>query len=357
MRYLTLFILFIICPASDPVAAQTSAAPDEPRYRVELIVLMHLDHGEEARRMRWLEDYSTALDLLAPEPEGEVGDQDAAEGSEPPVGLAASPEAGEASAAAPAASADPEAAAGDGGEAVDPALAEEADVDPPGGVVHVPELGAQMQDAWRRLRLSGPFRPLQYLAWEQGASAPFPTLRVHNEEAVLVQDPWAEERAALEADAEATATTHEPVVPTIGDDAAAEVTGDADDTGLPPPIQYFRLDGTAQLTRSRFLHLALDVEWREPVYGLGGDAGLAGVTAPAPDDRPAGEPVGGDALLPPPPDAFDIYRLEQTRQVRLRRMEYFDGPVLGVLAWITRVNPSTGAEDPSTDEVEVAWVE
>ena len=349
MRYSVFLILFITCLAASPLAAQAPAPPDEPRYRVELIVLMHLDHGAEADRMRWLEDYSSALDLLAPEPEGE--DPEAVEGSEPAGEPAAPPEAGGASAFDPAASADPGAAAGD------LAQAEEAEVDPLGGVVHVPELGAQMQDAWRRLRLSGPFRPLQYLAWEQGASAPFPTLRVHDEEAVLVQDPWAAERAALEAVA---ATMDEPVVPAPGNEADAEFTGDAEDTGLPPPIRYFRLDGTAQLTRSRFLHLALNLEWREPVYGPASgstsDAGLAGAPAPPPDFPPAGTPALADASQPPP-DAFDIWRLAQSRQVRLRRMEYFDGPVLGVLAWVTRVNASTGAEEQAVDEVEMAWVE
>ncbi|MDX1379693.1 MAG: CsiV family protein [Xanthomonadales bacterium] len=350
---------FVICLASAPVAAQTPALPDEPRYRVELIVLMHLDHGEEARRMRWLEDYSAALDLLAPEPEGE--DPDAVEGLTMDGEPAAPPEAGAASAIDPAASTDA-AAAGDGSEAGDAALAEEAAADPLGGVVHVPELGGQMQDAWRRLRLSGPFRPLQYLAWEQGASAPFPLLRVHDEVLVLVQDPWAEERAALEA---AAAITDEPVIPASGDDAAAGLAEDGEDTGLPPPIQYFRLDGTAQLTRSRFLHLALALEWREPLYGLAGDPvndpSLAGAPPPPANPPsnypPSGVPADGDALPPPPPDAFDIHRLEQTRQVRLRRMEYFDGPVLGVLAWITRVSASTGEEDPATDEAELAWLE
>ena len=28
---------------------------------------------------------------------------------------------------------------------------------------------------------------------------------------------------------------------------------------------------------------------------------------------------------------------EQSRQVRSQRMEYFDGPVIGVLAWITTI--------------------
>jgi hypothetical protein len=35
-----------------------------------------------------------------------------------------------------------------------------------------------------------------------------------------------------------------------------------------------------------------------------------------------------------------VHRLEQSRPVRSGRMEYFDGPVLGVLAWITDITDS-----------------
>jgi len=336
MRYIVFFIIFLVeTLAVAPAVAQTGTPPDEPRYRVELIVLMHLEHGEEARRMRWLEDYSVALDLLTPIPE-EV------EAEGPDSGSAALPAAGTAAGGEPAGGADSTAAGGNVADAGDPALAGNAEDDPLGGVVHLPELGAQMQDAWRRLRLSGPFRPLQYLAWEQRAAEPFPTLRVHDEEAVLVQDPWAEQRAAEQRSAEApaaqeAAATGEPAAP---DPATDE---------LPPPIHYYRLDGTAQLIRSRFLHLALNVEWREPVFD-----------AASSDALPARPPLGAPAAVAaaaPLPDAFDVYRLEQSRQVRLRRMEYFDGPVLGVLAWITPVTESAGDGADTVNEVEMAWLE
>jgi hypothetical protein len=343
MRYIVFLIIFLVeTLAVTPAVAQTGTPPSEPRYRVELIVLMHLEHGEEARRMRWLEDYSVALDLLTPIPE-EV------EAEGPDSGSVALPAAGTAAGGEPAGGADATAAGGNAADAGDPALAENAEDDPLGGVVHLPELGAQMQDAWRRLRLSGPFRPLQYLAWEQRAAEPFPTLRVHDEEAVLVQDPWAEQRSAEALAAQEAAATGEPAVPNIGDGPAGMAPDPATDE-LPPPIHYYRLDGTAQLIRSRFLHLALNVEWREPVFD-----------AASPDARPARPPLGApaavDAAAPPLPDAFDVYRLEQSRQVRLRRMEYFDGPVLGVLAWITPVTESAGDGADTVNEVEMAWLE
>ncbi len=40
----------------------------------------------------------------------------------------------------------------------------------------------------------------------------------------------------------------------------------------------------------------------------------------------------------PLPSAFLVHRLEQSRPVRSGRMEYFDGPVLGVLAWLSDIS-------------------
>jgi len=42
-------------------------------------------------------------------------------------------------------------------------------------------------------------------------------------------------------------------------------------------------------------------------------------------------------MEPPPPSSFQVHSLKQSRQVKSGRMEYFDGPVLGVLAFITPV--------------------
>ena len=75
---------------------------------------------------------------------------------------------------------------------------ESADAATP-AVVHIEQLGEVMQDAWRRLRLSGPFRPVVSLAWEQGSTPPFPQLRMHDANVVLTQDPWAAIRARLQA--------------------------------------------------------------------------------------------------------------------------------------------------------------
>jgi hypothetical protein len=167
-----------------------------------------------------------------------------------------------------------------------------------------------MQEAWRRLRLSGPFRPEQYLSWEQGDQEPFPALRVHDLKAVMIDDPWAEFR--IEPDNSAT----------VFADAAG-----LDGPALPDPITYYRLDGTVMLKRSRFLHLDLDLELREPVWAqdILVAQGMADI-----DDQPV------------QPSSFQVHEMKQSRQVRTGRMEYFDGPVLGVLAWITAVEEESG---------------
>lgn len=270
-------------------------AADRSRYRVEIIVLSHLHHDAVPDEITRLRDFSAALDFLAPAVEGDgdaPGDHDAA------------------------AAADGITAAGDVpgaeqsvGEPVDGSGAgDEPEMDPWQEVVHLPEMGPEMQEAWRRLRLSGPFRPLQFLAWEQGGDAPFPSLRVHDLEVVHSEDPWIEEREAL-----------------------ALASEDAD--SLPPPIRHYRLDGTAMLRRSRFLHLALALELRTPRYER--------------NKEPNNE-MNNELQLEP--TSYLVHRLEQSRVVATGRMEYFDGPVLGVLAWISDISDRFAEEQAASAE-------
>lgn len=225
MRYKILLIIFL----SVIVGAPSVVAADKSRYRVEIIVLSHLQHDAVPEEMTGLRDYSAALDFLAPavEGDGEAPDgQDAASAADgiPAAGYAPGAE-----------------------EAVG-----EPETDPWQEVLHLPEMGPEMQEAWRRLRLSGPFRPLQFLAWEQGGDAPFPSLRVHDLEVVHSEDPWVEEREALALASQEREDRRGdgPAYPGAPEDADS----------LPPPIRQYRLDGTAMLRRSRFLHLALELE-------------------------------------------------------------------------------------------------
>jgi hypothetical protein len=303
MKYISYLICFILIFIAIPANAQ------DDRYRVELIVLLHLEHAEKAEEQRWLKDYSDALDFLAPEPEPEVDGAETGSTGEVQAEIAQSVGNGVEQAALP-----PDELAPDAQE-------EEAD---PNAVVHIEEMSDAMQDAWRRLRLSSPFRPLQYLAWEQGRDEPFPLLRIHNEETVLIDDPYADLRAQETpelADPQAAAAEIEELITEEG--------GDEEET-LPGPTFYYALDGTASLLRKRFLHLYLDIQLREAVYG--------DLTEPRPAlGATASSPLPVDESAEPKPTSFLVYQLEQNRQVRTGRMEYFDGPVIGVLAYISGV--------------------
>jgi hypothetical protein len=322
MRYKVILITFLFIL----VGAQHAMAADRSRYRVEIIVLSHLQHDAVPEDQTRLRDYSAALDFLAPaaEDDGEApGDRDdtaAAAG----IGAAGDAPGTEESMDEPVDAS----AAGD-----EPAM------DPWQEVAHLPEMGPEMQEAWRRLRLSGPFRPLQFLAWEQGGDAPFPSLRVHDLEVVHSEDPWFEERAAL-----ALVSQEQQ---DAGGDGPAYPGGPEDADSLPPPILHYQLDGTAMLRRSRFLHLALALELRTPVFDTTSPRAATPLGAPA--AVPGNDPIDEPQLAP---TSFLVHRLEQSRVVATGRMEYFDGPVLGVLAWITDISDGFAEAQAASTEAQ-----
>ena len=312
------------------LAAPTAASAQETRYRVEVIVLTHLGHAETPHEVATLRDYGDALDFLAPKDAAEDGDNDSIE-PEPGVG--------------------PDAAAADDAAISGEPAGQPGEAEPP-PVVHIEELSDVMRDAWRRLRLSGPFRPLLSLAWEQASTPPFPQLRVHDENVVMTQDPWDAIRVRLEAGEPVDAWLEAGLVPPIpprlpveNDSTTYEDVADDPESALlerlPPPRLFYALDGTVSLVRTRFLHLYVDLQQREGVYDpTPGQAvqlprGMRTLPAatPAPDPDPlAGEPV---------PTAFRVFDMEQNRQVKTGQVEYFDGPVLSVLAYITAIEPET----------------
>lgn len=283
MRYNIFLLLIIIClPGMNPAFAQ------DTRYRVELLVLSHISHDSDAEELNQLEDFSAAVDFLTPPPAKE---NEEIAGTEEPV------------------------AAEEPVTEMTELSVEQPELLPdPNALVHIEEMSDVMQESWRRLRLSGPFRPEQYLSWEQGEQEPFPTLRVHDLEVVMMDDPYAALRQEL-ADQEQETTL------VFTDPAAAD---SGEQPALPDPVMYHRLDGTATLRRTRFLHLDLDLQLREAVWG---DTNFL----PNFSTEETGEQE------PRQPDAFLVHSLKQSRQVKTGRMEYFDGPVLGVLAFVTPV--------------------
>jgi len=341
MAYRFFLILFVTFGVSaEPVAAQDS------RYRVEIIVLSRPNADATPREVETLRDYSNAVDFLAPEPAADESDA----GQDAP-----------ASTGAAGASAD-EMEPAPGGEPED-AAAEPA----PPPLVHVEELSDVMRDAWRRLRSSAAFRPLLSLAWEQDASPPFPLLRVHDPSPVLTDDPWAAVRERLATgeplDAVFAATVLAALPPVADPPDAAPTDRDAEPRDpvdeaavsappagltldrIPPPRRFYALDGTVSLVRSRFLHLHVDLQQREPVYAPA-DAQAPLVlprglrTMPALDAGGAELPAGPE----PVPTAFRVFSLEQNRQVKTGQLEYFDGPVLSVLAYVTAIETPAESE-------------
>jgi hypothetical protein len=291
MKYHYYLILFIVCLLKlGPVLAQ------DTRYRVEVLVLTHLDHNQQPKEIKHLADFSAATDFLTPpevEPEKDTAGNKIAEQE-----IIEEEDAAE-------------------------QLPEEPD---PNALVHIEDMSDVMREAWRRLRLSGPFRPEQYLSWEQGSEEPFPALRLHDLEVVMVDDPYAELRRELLEQALEEAVDEEQTT-VFADAAGLDALSETEEPELPDPTLYYRLDGAVTLKRTRFLHLGLDLQLRDAIW----DDGMPVV--------PAGNETELEQAVP---SAFLVHGLQQSRQVKTRRMEYFDGPVLAVLAFITSIKVETG---------------
>ncbi len=297
MRYKLFLIIFLI----SVLLASTGMAA-EKRYRVEILVLTHLQHEAIPAEVDSLRDFSASLDFLVAKDDEEDGE--AAEN--PETDTISGDE-------APPADLDP-----------DSELLPDADLeeDPWADVEAVETMSEVMQQTWRRLRLSAPFRPQQYLSWEQSADEPFPLLRIHDKEVILMDDPYADLREAAAVDEKSSQTVVFSDQGNILPDASEE------EPELPDPTLFYRIDGTVMLRRSRFLHLDLDLVLREAVFDDPAEA-LAPVLSQENRTAEPGEP--------PEPSSFLTHTLEQSRQVKSNRMEYFDGAVLSVLAWITSV--------------------
>jgi Peptidoglycan-binding protein, CsiV len=265
MKYNTYLILFSILLFDCQVARG-----QEQRYRVEILVLRHLEGHSTVAPVPLLRDFSTAMDLLAPpveSPMSETAAQPEVPATNPP-----------------------------GVQPADQAAAP---------VVLLEERSEVMAQAWRRLHSADGLRPELYLSWEQAASAGSPEIRIHDNEVVFEPDSY----TSLQ-DATAFQSGHDTRAP--GDARAL--------------VRYFRLDGTARLRVSRFLHLDLDIELRETAEGEPQSAAL---------QQEPGQTVDG-AL---PPKAYAVHAIRQSRQLQLENLQYFDGPVIAVLALVSRVEP------------------
>ncbi len=177
----------------------------------------------------------------------------------------------------------------------------------------------RMNAVWRNLRLSESFRPEAYLAWEQPVEGPFPLVRVRNEEVIAIDDPYASIRAL------------EPPYLFQYDPESAELAL----RPVPEPHVHYALEGVVRLRRSRFLHFDVDLAVRRPATPFSAGAAIVH----------AGPPLLLEHF------GYEVNVLIQSRQVRTERMEYFDSPVLGVLLWITEIKY---AEETAADAGDIA---
>lgn len=185
---------------------------------------------------------------------------------------------------------------------------------PPEVPAALEQTGSTFQSLVTRLDRLGGYQPELTLAWEQSTLEYQPAVRVHDNE-VILGVPYLAAGTVPEQAVEINLLTEVPVAVRL--------------------LPTYRLDGTVQLRRSRFLHLDLDLEWRvddparfhaAPLPGPPGDDGVL-------DEEGAEDDA--DPVERPPPAPFRIHRLRQSRQVETDTMIYFDSEVLGVLARVT----------------------
>jgi hypothetical protein len=316
-----ILLILVMTALSLPLAAQEQP---ERRYRVEMIVVRHLSGSSDPTPQTSLRDHTELLDLYAPAPEHDS----TAKGAQADTSRGSTP-----------------ASSGE----VTLAEASQSPADEP-MAIRIDDMSDTMRETWRRLRGSAGFRPELFRAWEQSGNKPFPELRIHDDELLYEIDPSSSLGSAPVDEHGALVFSDQ----TFSDQAMPDASGGStlgDDGDAPPMQYYYRIDGTAQLTRSRFLHLELDVELREPLYHELAPEALASGSADSPDAAVYPENAPGQAIEAIPgtlpadsvrrsgpaanATAFRIHRIAQKRQVKTEQMEYFDGPVIGLLVLVT----------------------
>ncbi len=182
----------------------------------------------------------------------------------------------------------------------------------PPAPVRLDVMSSTMRDSWRRLRLSASYRPLLFAAWEQSRIDYHPPVRLHDEE--LIAEHLQFQYPVAFVDLQSMDMFEDFLAP------------------------YYRLDGTVQLVRSRFLHLNLDLEYRQDLLPRP-------VSEQALQEPPVPRVVNNDAMIETSelleevmessPGPALVFSLNLSRQIRTGQMQYFDTPYLGVLIRVT----------------------
>jgi hypothetical protein len=138
-----------------------------------------------------------------------------------------------------------------------------------------------------------------YAAWQQNQVDYFPPMRIHDSQVIAT----------------------ELRVPTTI--MYADLTAE-------DPLQLYRshfyqMDGSLQLRRSRFLHLYVDLEFRQQMLtDRYPENTLNTIDLPAETDSSSQGNV-----------KYGVYTLDQNRQISTSEMQYFDTPGYGVLVYVT----------------------
>lgn len=287
MRYILILILFLIA-----IPGGESHAQERIAYRVEVIVLRLVQSDFPPLPSPELRNFSVVLDL-----EKEVLRREA--WNEEWVNLKPT--------------------ATTNVKIITPLTPEASEFTHLDGISYIPDMSEQMSGVWRNLRLSGEYRPEVYLSWQQRAEGSFPPLRLHNQEVIRIDADHFDQRInSLSPDSQ----NPQPESGFFRYDFAA---GNLEIGPLPEPREHFSLDGSVKMRRSRFLHIDLDLEFRQPSPAM-----LAGLSGPP-------------LLLKH--QGYQVQPLKQSRQVRTGRMEYFDSPVLGALVWVTGIDKPEEASE------------
>jgi len=272
--------------AGPAATEQDEAVEPLDQYRVELIVFEYSDALAGTT-----EDWSAPAERTPQGEETTAGEVDADDGSSGQPGVSASAEAadgGEDRYSAGGAAADATGGIGeiDAMQATGNAATDETE-EPVFRFMPLAEEELELGDLYRRLRNADGYEPLVHVAWQQPGYEP--------------EDARPLDLARL-----------------------AE---------LPA-----RLRGEARLYRSRFLHLALDLELMS--------APRQGLVAPVTAVPSSGEGERLAALEP------DVYRLIERRKLRSGELHYYDHPRYGVLAKVTPVEVDEAGAAPAQPEAE-----
>ncbi len=194
----------------------------------------------------------------------------------------------------------------------------------------------QLTDMVKKLRRSSRFKPLLHVAWQQ------PTYdRQHSQPIFFMEgmtDPLPAEDVTAKAGLPPTDESQpaESLLPPMLEYASEE------DTKIGPPNPQFV--GTITLSVERYLHLASDLIYRQPV--------TQHTAVPIPDldlwyDRPYAtlhEPQGPAYQL----DTWQAmrgFRLKESRRMRSTEIHYLDNPFMGLVVVITPVELPEPAEE------------